>query len=205
MSSKSRGSVQIVVALLGALGLIGAAIFNHWDKIFPKVSQPPPSPSPPSVSVSPSPSVSTTPSLESLYAPEVKSVIQRSMILGSEAYWNLDSSLLEEVFTENALKLLQDHIAQYRSSKRRIDSQSKDIHYIDISFMEQPLRAKVKFTRYLRLSVYSLQTGQCIEATPEYQQELTYNLRYQTNGWKIFAIEFPPRTPEEKFSCHIDT
>ncbi|MFM6270230.1 MAG: hypothetical protein ACKPFA_27585, partial [Dolichospermum sp.] len=157
MSSNPRDSGQIIVAFLGVVGVIGSAIFSNWDKIFPPIVPVPPTPTP---------SLSTpTRSLESLYAPEVKSVIQRSMIVGNQAYWNLDSSLLDEVFTENALKLLQDSIAQYRYLGRKIDSQSQGIEYVDISFTDQPLRAKVKFTRSHRVYAYSLENSQCVEAT----------------------------------------
>jgi hypothetical protein len=202
MSSNPRDSGQIIVAFLGVVGVIGSAIFSNWGEIFPPIVPVPPTPTPSLIST-PTPSlISTpTPSLESLYAPEVKSVIQRSMIVGNQAYWNLDSSLLDEVFTENALKLLQDSIAEYRYLGRKIDSQSQGIEYVDISFTDQPLRAKVKFTRLHRVYAYSLETSQCVEATPEYQQKLTYDLQHQTNGWKILAIELHTITPDERLPC----
>ena len=131
----------------------------------------------------------------------MKSVIQRAIILGEEAYWNLDPSPLEDVFTEEALRILQDNIEQYSSSELRIDRISRDLKYIDISFTEQPLRAKVIFKRSLRVFSYSLQTGLCIESTPEYEQELTYNLQRQTHSWKIFAIERHSNPPRERLPC----
>jgi hypothetical protein len=185
----SSNRTEIIVAFIGSVVVIGSAIFSNWDKL-----------SPPQIVATPTPIV-PTPSLESLYAPEVKSVIQRSMIVGNQAYWDLDSSLLDEVFTENALKLLQDSIRQYISLGRKIDSQSQGIKYVDISFTDQPLRAKVKFTRSHRVYAYSLQTDQCVEATPEYQQKLTYDLQHQTNGWKIFAIDLHTKTPDERLPC----
>jgi hypothetical protein len=185
----SSNRTKIIVAVIMAVGAIVPTIFSNWDKLFP-----------PPIVDTPTPIV-PTPSLESLYAPEVKSVIQRSMIVGNQAYWDLDSSLLDEVFTENALKLLQDSIRQYISLGRKIDSQSQGIKYVDISFTDQPLRAKVKFTRSHRVYAYSLQTDQCVEATPEYQQKLTYDLQHQTNGWKIFAIDLHTKTPDERLPC----
>ncbi|MBR8839511.1 MAG: hypothetical protein DSM106950_37295 [Stigonema ocellatum SAG 48.90 = DSM 106950] len=180
MSSNHKSSVQIILGVLSAIGLIGAAIFSNWDKIFPRNI------------------VSSSVSPENA---EVKSVIQRAINLGSEAYWSLDSSLLEEVFTENALKMLQENIAHYRKEKIKIKSQSSSIQFIDIDITNQSLIAKVKFTRDLRVFAYSLQTEECIKATPQYQQELIYTLKYQTNKWKIFAIESPTRTPEDNPSC----
>ncbi len=198
----SSNRTQIIVAFIGLVGLIGSTIFSNWDKLFPPqiVENPQNVATTPPIVATPTPIV-PTPSLESLYAPEVKSVIQRSMIVGNQAYWDLDSSLLDEVFTENALKLLQDSIRQYISSGRKIDSQSQGIKYVDISFTDQPLRAKVKFTRSHRVYAYSLQTDQCVEATPEYQQKLTYDLQHQTNGWKIFAIDLHTDTPNERLPC----
>ena len=104
----SSNRTKIIVAVIMAVGAIVPTIFSNWDKLFP------PRIVPNQIVATPTPIV-PTPSLESLYAPEVKSVIQRSMIVGNQAYWDLDSSLLDEVFTENALKLLQDSIRQYIS------------------------------------------------------------------------------------------
>ena len=43
--SGSGGSTQIIVATIGVVGVIAAALFGNWDKIF----RPPPSPSAPAV------------------------------------------------------------------------------------------------------------------------------------------------------------
>jgi hypothetical protein len=34
-----KGSTQIIIALIGVVGVLGAAFFANWEKIFPKNSQ----------------------------------------------------------------------------------------------------------------------------------------------------------------------
>ena len=183
-SNPPKAWVQITVAVLGAVGLIVPAILNNWHNLgFNNLPE------------------ESSSEVQEKYTSEVKSMIQLSMMLGKRAYWDLDSSLLEEVFIEGAFKLLQSNIAQHKSTGHRINISSSNMQYINITFTKQLSRAKVRFTRSLSVSSYSLQNGFCIESTPEYQQELTYDLKRQMNGWKIFAIDIHTSTPKERLLC----
>jgi hypothetical protein len=192
-------SGQVFASIIGAIAAVLVAIINNWEKIGPPVVI---SPSPLPTALSTPPQAPISPSLSSLYTPEIKSVIQNALLTGQQSYKNLDESLLEKVFVGEALTLLQGSINDFKSRGVRIDTQYSNIQYGDISFTDSPLRVNVEFTRIVRVFEHSIDTDKCMGSTPEYSQSFTYSLKQQSDKWVIFGIVLNTPTPPKNSSCN---
>lgn len=133
---------------------------------------------------------------ESLLITELEAAVLYASLTESVAGWDLDKSILYDIFTGDQLSLEIDYIDSLIDAGAYASSILHDSQYHEFYVSDDGYWAEVYLTETWDTTYYSIETDECRGVVPMHDVPQTVYLEFGSNGWMVYDIEFYADAPE---------
>lgn len=187
MSNENHNSkTAIIVAIIGALGVIVAAVLQNCSKKENSIKEPP------TLIASKSPDLGTGEKPPSPITPkaEIETAIETSYITKRNAFRNLNKETLRTSYTGEALKKFENlMVANPKIVAILVDYDYSKAKFDNYQIIENDKKAKIKATKTIKSITYWLNPQTCEGYQPEGTISEEFYLEKTSTGWLINNVD----------------